>query len=58
MCPKLWVVCLSCGWCVSVVGSVSQLWVVCLFWVVCPSCGLCVSVVGGVSQVVGGVSQL
>ena len=46
---KLWVVCLSCEWCVSVVGSVSQLWV-CIsvvggvpkLWVVCLSCGWCV----------------
>ena len=49
---------------VSVVGGVSQLWVVCLsfgwcvsvvggvsnLWVVFLSCGWCVSVVGGVSM--------
>ena len=32
---KLWVVCLSCGWCVSVVGGVSKLWVVCVSCVWC-----------------------
>ena len=45
---KLCVVCLSCRWCVSVVGGVSKLWVVCVvcgvsqLWVVCLSCGWCV----------------
>ena len=39
---KLWVVHLSCGWCVQVVGGVSVLGGVSQLWVVCLSCGWCV----------------